>query len=212
MNAKKDYLTKEFLALGLDKCDLTIESVKKKYKIMARKHHPDKGGSEEKFKEINNAYQKILTYLSHFIELEEEKKDEEENKNKDNSEWSYFSSVSDKRKQQDYETHKDYFGSKNYLKKYYGIELEFAYKPFVLYFNVHFTKIIDFDKFYLSDNQFSGYELVSMDTHDKLNSVYESLVNKWNVLSKRKKRIYRGMAKTIEVMSQQSSHPSGQPL
>lgn len=36
------------------------EDVKKAYKKLAREHHPDKGGSEEKFKEINGAYTKIM--------------------------------------------------------------------------------------------------------------------------------------------------------
>lgn len=36
------------------------EDVKKAYKKLAREHHPDKGGSEEKFKEINGAYTQIM--------------------------------------------------------------------------------------------------------------------------------------------------------
>jgi len=51
----KDY----YKALGVDK-DASIDDIKKAYRKLAHKHHPDKGGgkeSEEKFKEINEAYQ-----------------------------------------------------------------------------------------------------------------------------------------------------------
>jgi DnaJ family protein A protein 2 len=34
----------------------TKEEIKKAYKVIARKHHPDKGGDPEKFKKINEAY------------------------------------------------------------------------------------------------------------------------------------------------------------
>jgi DnaJ-class molecular chaperone len=40
--------------------DATEEQVKKAYKTMAKKHHPDKGGTVEKMKEINQAYSDIL--------------------------------------------------------------------------------------------------------------------------------------------------------
>lgn len=36
------------------------EEIKKAYKKLAKEHHPDKGGSEEKFKEINGAYTQIM--------------------------------------------------------------------------------------------------------------------------------------------------------
>jgi DnaJ-class molecular chaperone len=39
--------------------DASEDSVKKAYKRLARINHPDKGGSEEKFIKINEAYQKI---------------------------------------------------------------------------------------------------------------------------------------------------------
>ena len=35
----------------------TKEEIKKKYRELAHKHHPDKGGDEARFKEINEAYQ-----------------------------------------------------------------------------------------------------------------------------------------------------------
>jgi len=42
--------------LGIKK-DASQDEVKKAFRRLARKHHPDAGGSEEKFKEINEAYE-----------------------------------------------------------------------------------------------------------------------------------------------------------
>lgn len=40
--------------------DSTEEQIKKAYKNLAKKHHPDKGGTAEKFREISDAYKKIM--------------------------------------------------------------------------------------------------------------------------------------------------------
>lgn len=50
---------KDYEILGLSG-DASEEEVKKAYKNLARKCHPDKGGTEEKFKEINQAYTNII--------------------------------------------------------------------------------------------------------------------------------------------------------
>jgi molecular chaperone DnaJ len=50
--ASKDY----YHILGVGR-DATPEDLKKAFRELAHKHHPDKGGSAEKFKEINEAYQ-----------------------------------------------------------------------------------------------------------------------------------------------------------
>ena len=42
--------------LGVKK-DATADEIKKAFRKLARKHHPDAGGDEEKFKEINEAYE-----------------------------------------------------------------------------------------------------------------------------------------------------------
>ena len=44
--------------LGVKKT-ATPEEIKKAFRKLARKHHPDAGGSEEKFKEINEAYETL---------------------------------------------------------------------------------------------------------------------------------------------------------
>lgn len=41
--------------------DATQEEIKKAYKIASLKHHPDRGGNEELFKAVNDAYRKLKT-------------------------------------------------------------------------------------------------------------------------------------------------------
>ncbi len=48
----KDY----YDTLGIKK-DASADEIKKAFRRLSRKHHPDAGGSEERFKEINEAYQ-----------------------------------------------------------------------------------------------------------------------------------------------------------
>jgi hypothetical protein len=56
--------------LGFEKwMDVNRESLKRKYYILALKHHPDKGGDEEVFKKIKNAHEtleQMLEYKSSF--------------------------------------------------------------------------------------------------------------------------------------------------
>ena len=48
----KDY----YKILGVEKT-ASVEDIKKAYRRLAHKHHPDKGGNEQTFKELNEAYQ-----------------------------------------------------------------------------------------------------------------------------------------------------------
>jgi molecular chaperone DnaJ len=50
--AKRDY----YEVLGLGK-DASADEIKKAYRRLAIEHHPDRGGNEEKFKELNEAYE-----------------------------------------------------------------------------------------------------------------------------------------------------------
>ena len=52
MPAKPDY----YKTLGVSK-DATADEIKKAFRKLARTHHPDAGGDEAKFKEINEAYE-----------------------------------------------------------------------------------------------------------------------------------------------------------
>src|SRR6188472_376540 len=50
--AQRDY----YEVLGLNK-SASNDEIKKAYRRLAVKHHPDQGGSEEKFKEVAEAYE-----------------------------------------------------------------------------------------------------------------------------------------------------------
>jgi len=51
-----------YAVLGIDH-DATSEQIKKAYKKLANKYHPDKGGDEEMFKRINQAYETLIDPL-----------------------------------------------------------------------------------------------------------------------------------------------------
>jgi len=52
--------------LGLNEVEnLSPEDIKKAYRILAVKHHPDKGGNPEKFKELVFAYKSAMYDFNH---------------------------------------------------------------------------------------------------------------------------------------------------
>lgn len=56
-----------------EKCT-TIEELKKEYKKLAFKHHPDKGGDVEIMKVVNNAYEFMFDKLSKMKDTKEDNK------------------------------------------------------------------------------------------------------------------------------------------
>ena len=51
--------------LGLPKL-ITKDDVKKQYRFLARKHHPDKGGDADKMEQVNHAYRLLMKYIDDF--------------------------------------------------------------------------------------------------------------------------------------------------
>lgn len=54
--------TESFEVLGLDK-DATPDQVRKAYRELAIKYHPDRGGKQEDFVRVNDAYNKAMKWL-----------------------------------------------------------------------------------------------------------------------------------------------------
>lgn len=78
-----DTFTKSCLCLELDPHTFTIESLKRQYRMMALKYHPDKNHGEnasQKFQEVNNAYTYLKKYNSD-IASDDEDDDDDTNDN-----------------------------------------------------------------------------------------------------------------------------------
>jgi len=45
---------------------ITKEDVKRQYRFLARKYHPDIGGDETKMETLNHAYQVLMKYIEDF--------------------------------------------------------------------------------------------------------------------------------------------------
>ncbi len=45
---------------------ITKEDIKKQYRFLARRYHPDRGGDPEKMEQINKAYSVLMKYIEEF--------------------------------------------------------------------------------------------------------------------------------------------------
>ena len=52
-----------FSLLGLSPM-MSVDDGKKRYRELCKEHHPDKGGDAEKFKQIVNAWELVVPFLS----------------------------------------------------------------------------------------------------------------------------------------------------
>jgi hypothetical protein len=70
----------EILEIDINKKDITIEYIKKKYHKQALKYHPDKNGntqeSNDKFKQINEAYDYLKREIEEIHEFEKDEKED----------------------------------------------------------------------------------------------------------------------------------------
>lgn len=62
--------TESFEVLGLDK-DATPDQVRKAYRELAIKYHPDRGGKQEDFVRVNDAYNKAMKWAQDHNKVEE---------------------------------------------------------------------------------------------------------------------------------------------
>jgi len=45
---------------------ITKEDIKKQYRFLAKKHHPDIGGDAQKMEQLNRAYKLLMQYIEEF--------------------------------------------------------------------------------------------------------------------------------------------------
>ena len=45
---------------------ITKADLKKQYRFLSKKYHPDQGGSTEKQEQLNHAYKLLMTYIEEF--------------------------------------------------------------------------------------------------------------------------------------------------
>lgn len=58
-------IEKALETLGLPKL-ITKSDIKKQYRFLAGKHHPDRGGEAARMEEINHAYKLLMKYIEDF--------------------------------------------------------------------------------------------------------------------------------------------------
>ena len=161
---KKDYSILEL------KFDATFEEVRKNYLRLSLKYHPDKGGSVEEFRKVNESYNNILDKMTKRLQREEDIEKDMTLNEVD----SYKLSKSDIAKYNDHLIFKEYFGKLNYHDEFYE---NVIIRPFKLFFNMNYKEV-------------SGLNA---------SETYVYIVEKWNKLSTIQKRKYRGMVNTIDL-------------
>ncbi|MBN2768016.1 MAG: DnaJ domain-containing protein [Campylobacterales bacterium] len=65
MSQLKNKLEVALETLSLPKL-ITKDDIKKRYRYLAKKLHPDKGGDEKQMAEINEAYEMLMEYIDSF--------------------------------------------------------------------------------------------------------------------------------------------------
>lgn len=65
-------ITRALKVLELDKLPVSREKIEEAYKRLAKRRHPDVGGSEAAFKELNTAYQQALRALDFIVSKKQE--------------------------------------------------------------------------------------------------------------------------------------------
>ncbi len=63
-------LSPEAICNALERLDLppfvSKEEIKRHYRYLVKKYHPDKGGDASKFREINEAYRILMAYIERY--------------------------------------------------------------------------------------------------------------------------------------------------
>ena len=65
MNSPTEEIEKALEILSLPKM-ISREDIKKQYRFLAKKNHPDKGGDAEKMEQLNYAYRLLMKYIEEF--------------------------------------------------------------------------------------------------------------------------------------------------
>ena len=65
INSPTEEIEKALEILSLPKM-ISREDIKKQYRFLAKKNHPDKGGDAEKMEQLNYAYRLLMKYIEEF--------------------------------------------------------------------------------------------------------------------------------------------------
>ena len=65
INSPTEEIEQALEILSLPKM-ISREDIKKQYRYLAKKNHPDKGGDAEKMEQLNYAYRLLMKYIEEF--------------------------------------------------------------------------------------------------------------------------------------------------